>query len=252
MTGDLTRDAFLGGRLMLWQPAVGYRPGVDAVFLAAAVPARAGQTVLELGCGSGTVSLCLAHRVGDLTAMGVERLPEVAALARRNAEETGLPLSVVDADIAALPPQVQQRQFDHVVFNPPYFDRRESVASQNEQREASMGEATPLSLWVDVAARRLAPGGWMTAIHRPERLTDVLVALSGRLGSVCVQPLQPRVGRDASLVLVRARKDGRAPLRLHAPVVIHEGQRHMGEGDDYTPPIVDVLRRGAAFPGFGD
>jgi tRNA1Val (adenine37-N6)-methyltransferase len=83
---DLTRDAFLGGRLHVWQPARGYRAGTDPVFLAAACPARSGEHVLELGCGVGVASLCLAARVEGLALTGVERQVDYAALARRNAE----------------------------------------------------------------------------------------------------------------------------------------------------------------------
>lgn len=48
---QLTHDAFLGGRLRVWQPKSGFRAGVDAVLLAAAVPIRGGQSALELGPG---------------------------------------------------------------------------------------------------------------------------------------------------------------------------------------------------------
>jgi tRNA1Val (adenine37-N6)-methyltransferase len=98
--GDLTRDAFLGGRLHVWQPKQGYRAGTDPVFLAAACPAQAGDSVLELGCGVGVASLCLGARVSGLTLTGIERQGDYAALARRNAEEAGLKLEVVEADIA--------------------------------------------------------------------------------------------------------------------------------------------------------
>ena len=60
MTRD---DAFLGGRLVLRQPARGYRAGADAVMLAAACSARAGERVLELGCGAGAALFCLGARV---------------------------------------------------------------------------------------------------------------------------------------------------------------------------------------------
>ncbi|MEY2961347.1 MAG: hypothetical protein RLZ60_1177, partial [Pseudomonadota bacterium] len=56
---DLSCDNFLNGKVRVWQPINGYRAGVDPVLLAAAVPAKSGQTVLELGCGVGTASLCL-------------------------------------------------------------------------------------------------------------------------------------------------------------------------------------------------
>jgi hypothetical protein len=60
---ELTTDAFLGGRLTVRQPRAGYRAGVDPVLLAAAVPARAGEAVLDLGAGPGWRSLCLGRRV---------------------------------------------------------------------------------------------------------------------------------------------------------------------------------------------
>lgn len=251
MSAALTRDAFLGGRLMLWQPAEGYRAGVDAVLLAAACPARPDETVLELGCGVGTAALCLAWRVPGLAVTGVERQAEMAEIARRNAVETGLSLEVVTADLAALPAALRARSFDHAILNPPYFDRTASVRSDHAAREAAMGEETPLGTWLDVAARRLRPGGRLTLIQRADRLAEVLEGLGPRLGSVAVLPLLPRTGRDARLVLLRARKGGRAPLRLHAPLVLHAGERHLSDAEDYTPEALAVLRDGAPLPGFG-
>ena len=78
---ELTHDGFLGGRLHLWQPRRGYRAGVDPVLLAASVPAQAGQSVLDLGCGAGAAMLCLGVRVPGLDLNGLEVQPDYAALA---------------------------------------------------------------------------------------------------------------------------------------------------------------------------
>ena len=94
MTGDLTHDAFLCGKLHLWQPKQGYRAATDAVLLAAACPAKAGQSVLDLGCGVGAASLCLASRVAGLVQTGLELQEDYAALARQNAAENGVALNV--------------------------------------------------------------------------------------------------------------------------------------------------------------
>ncbi|PTW50085.1 tRNA1(Val) (adenine(37)-N6)-methyltransferase [Rhodovulum kholense] len=242
----LRQDGFLGGRLHLWQPAAGYRAGIDAVLLAAATPAEAGQSVLELGCGAGVASLCLAARVPGLALTGVELQPAYAALARRNAAETGLPLEVVEADLTALPAEVKAQSYDHAILNPPYFRRDRGSAAPDPGRERAMGEATPLADWLAAAARRLRPGGRLTAIQRAERLPEMLATLSPLLGSVEVLPLSPRDGRAAKLILLRARKGRQGPFRLHAPRTLHEGVAHPKDGDSYTPEVAAILRDGAA------
>ena len=242
MNDALTHDAFLGGRLCLWQPTHGYRAGIDPVLLAASVHAEPGQSVLDLGCGVGAAALCLGARVPGLRLTGVEVQPQYAALARRNGGDS---LEVIEADLTALPLDLRQRQFDHVIANPPYFDRAASRAAQDAGRETATGEATPLHIWVRVAAKRLAPKGYAHIIHRVERLPDILRAMHEHLGSVEVLPIAPRQGRSAELVIVRARKSGRAAFRLHAPLILHQGDRHEGDREDYFPAIRAVLRDGA-------
>ena len=240
MDDDLTHDASLGGRLHLWQPRRGYRAGVDPVLLAASVPAKAGQSVLDLGCGAGAAALCLGARVPGLELLGIERQSDYAALAARNG------LDVVAADLAHLPDAVKQRSFDHVLANPPYFARSAGHGSADTGREGALGLDTPLSKWGEVAARRLRPKGYLHMINRVERVPDVLGAAYARLGSLELWPICPRLGKAAELVILRARKEGRAPFRLHAPIILHAGARHERDGDDYTPEIQAVLRDGTS------
>ena len=154
-----TEDAFLGGRLRIRQPAEGYRAGVDPVLLAASVPARPGETVLELGTGSGVALLCLLSRVPGLIGTGVERNPEMADLASKNAAANGLEARIVQADITNLPLALRETSFDHVIANPPFFDRSRGSAAKTGTREDGRGEETPVSIWVDVAIRRLNARG---------------------------------------------------------------------------------------------
>lgn len=248
---DLTQDAFLGGKLRLWQPKRGYRAGVDAVLLAATAQPVPGARVLELGCGVGAAILCLAARIPGLTLTGVEREPTFAALARRNG---GALLEVVEADLAELPLEVRQRQFDLVLANPPYYRRSASIRSGQSHREAAHGEETPLQNWVRTAARRLAPKGQLHFIHLAERLPDLLAALPQGMGSVEVLPLAARQGRAPDRILFKATKNGRGAFRLHAPLILHRGARHEVDGDDYTPAVHAALREGAAlaFSGTGE
>lgn len=245
----LTTDAFLGGRLVVRQPAAGYRAGIDPVLLAAAVPARAGESVLELGCGAGVAALCLGRRVPGIRLAGLELQPDYAALARENAAANGIPLEVLDGDIARVPAALRERSFDHVLANPPYYRRETRTPAGNGGRETALGEATPLADWVEAGMRRLRPGGRLTVIQRADRLPDLLAALGERQISCHVLPIAPREGREATRVILAAVKGGRAPFRLAAPLVLHQGAAHLRDGEDYTAPVQAVLRDGNALPG---
>lgn len=247
--GEFTTDAFLGGRLSIAQPAKGYRAAADPVLLAAAVTAKAGQAVLELGCGVGVASLCLGWRVADLRLAGLELQPFYAALARRNATANGQAFEVHEGDLAAMPPALGAQSFDHVIANPPYFGDGSGTPARDPGRETSQREATPLAEWIGAGLRRLRPGGWLTLIQSADRLPDILAALGRDAGSVTVLPIAPRAGRAANRVIVAARKGGRAPFRLAAPFVLHDGVAHLRDGDDYTTAARAVLRQAAALPG---
>lgn len=242
----LSCNDFLGGKVRLWQPKGGYRAGVDPVLLAASVPAQAGQRVLELGCGAGQVLLCLGARVPGLEMVGVELQPDYAQLARRNSDENNIELEVVQGDLTGLPEDLRQRQFDHVLANPPYYSRGTHSPATDVGRATALGEQTPLSQWIKVAAKRLAPQGYLHMIQRIDRLPEMLTACDGRLGSIEVLPLAARVGRAPELLILRARKSGRAAFRLHAPLILHQGDRHQADGDSYRPCIAAILRKGDA------
>ncbi len=237
---DLTDDAFLCGRLQLWQPRRGYRAATDPVLLAASVDAVAGQRVLDLGCGAGAASLCLGARVPGLVLAGLEVQDGYADLARRNAARNGVTMLVVTGDVAAMPRELRT-DFDHVMANPPYYAPG-GTPSPDAGRAAALQVVTPVTTWVAAGLRRLAPGGWLTMILA----TDLLPAALTLAPHATVLPLAPRFGRAAPRVILQVRKTGRQPFRLLAPFVIHEGPAHDGDRESYTPAAAAVLREGAA------
>ena len=238
----LTDDKFLCGRLRLLQPSQGYRAATDPVLLAAACPAVAGESVLDLGCGVGAAALCLGFRVPKVRLWGLELQPDYADLARRNAERNGVGLEVYEGDLARIPHDLR-RDFDHVIANPPYYPSGGSP-SPVSGRARAMQVHTPLADWVGAASRRLRPGGWLTLICGADGLPEVLAALGTKLGSASVLPLAAREGRAALRVILQARKGGRGAFRLLAPLIIHKGPAHDGDRESYTEAANAVLREG--------
>jgi tRNA1(Val) A37 N6-methylase TrmN6 len=240
---ELTRDAFLDGRLQLWQPRRGYRAATDPVLLAAFVPARLGQLVLDLGCGAGTAALCLGRRVAGLQLHGLELLPEYAGLARRNAAANDIAMTVHEGDLRRPPAALRRLAFDHVLINPPFLVGADAMPADDPGRDAAFREGgARLGDWIRAALRRLAPGGRLVLIQRTERLADLLAALKDHAGEVEILPVAARSGRSAGRVLVRARKASAAPLRLLAPLTMHEGGAHARDGNDYTEEARKILR----------
>lgn len=240
----LSDDAFLGGRLRLWQPLRGYRAATDPVLLAAACPAASGQSVLDLGCGAGTAALCLGARVPGVILTGLEVQADYADLARRNAARNGMSMDVVEGDLSAMPAALRIG-FDHVIANPPFYGRA-GTPSPIPGRAVALRADLPLEAWVEAATKRLHPGGWLTLICGTDGLPAVVGALTPRLGSGVVLPLVARQGQAALRVILRARKGGKAPFRLLSPLVIHQGDAHDGDRNSYTAQANAILRDGQA------
>ncbi|MFV0492308.1 MAG: tRNA1(Val) (adenine(37)-N6)-methyltransferase [Pseudorhodobacter sp.] len=239
---ELTDDAFLGGKLRLFQPRRGYRAATDPVLLAACCGASAGQSVLDLGCGAGAAALCLGWRVPGLRLAGLELQPAYADLARRNATRAGIEFEVTEGSVLAMP-QVLRRDFDHVITNPPYYPPG-GTRARDAGRNIALHENIDLATWTETATRRLRPGGWLTMILRADRLGDGLAALGPKMGSVTILPFAPRKARAAGRITIRARKGGRAGMRLLAPFVLHDHDNHPGDRDHHSIEAEAVFRHG--------
>lgn len=218
----LTQDTLLGGGVRLAQPARGYRAGMDALLLAAAVPEGAGEA-LDFGCGVGAVMLCARRRLGPgWRWTGLEREADMAALARSNVEANaaGAEMAVVQGDAHALPADWQNR-FALVVSNPPYFEPG-AVSPPGEGRAAAYLAEGGLRAWLNAMLFACAPRGRIVLVHRAAELARILAVIDRQTGEIVVQPLHPREGEPASRVIIHARKGLRpGPLRLLAGRVLH-------------------------------
>jgi tRNA1(Val) A37 N6-methylase TrmN6 len=240
---EITSGHLLDGQLVYAQPANGYRTGIEPVLLAASVPARAGQTVLELGTGAGAGLLCLARRLPQIAGVGVERDPEMAELARRNVASNGLQdrLSILTGDILTALPAAGR--FDHAFANPPWH-ATPGTESPNPAKEAAKRAAPgDLSAWAGVMAAHLAQRGTATVILPAASMADGVRALSDRgCGAISLLPLWPMAGRDARLILLQGTRGAAGPCRVLSGLVLHPPD------GGYTEAADSILRQGLGTP----
>jgi tRNA1(Val) A37 N6-methylase TrmN6 len=237
---EATAGTLLGGRVRHHQPRNGHRTGIEPVLLAAAVPARAGQRVLEGGCGAGAALLCLAHRVPGIAGVGIERDPDLVRLACANAAANAAALAFVAGDLAELR---LEGVFDHAFANPPWH-LAAATASPDAGREAAKRGAPGLfAAWANRLAAPLRHGGTLTLAIAAARLPECLAALAAAgCGSPAVLPLWPKPQREAKLALLRGVKGGRGACRVLPGLTLHETD------GGYTAAATAILRDGAALP----
>ena len=236
-----TLDKLLDGRVTLQQPAKGYRAAIDPVLLAAAIPARPGQKILDLGCGAGAAMFCLAARVKNLHITGLERDERYHACAAANISHNAAlgAFTVIAADLRRPPRALPANAFDHVMANPPYHPS-EAYDPGRESAKASAHAMPPddKPAWIKTAHTRLRHRGALTLIVPAAALPTVLAPLHPKFGGITILPLAPHQGEPAKRLIIRAAKDSKAPLRLLPGMILHEGKA-------YTPAIASVLRDAA-------
>jgi tRNA1(Val) A37 N6-methylase TrmN6 len=239
----LSEDTLLGGRVRIRQPVDGARASIDPVFLAAAVPVGPSEVVLDIGCGTGAAMLCVAAREPQCRVVGLERQRELVRIAGDNAILNGMAarVSAMVGDLLQPPPRISAGAFDHVLANPPYLERSRANETPNQARaEATIEGDAALGDWIRFALAMVKPKGSVTFIHRADRIDAVLGQIHGRAGEVVVYPLWPGLGKPATRILVRARKQVAAPARLAVGMVLHEADGR------FTQAAEAVLRGGEA------
>jgi tRNA1(Val) A37 N6-methylase TrmN6 len=215
-----TDGHLLGGRVRYAQPATGFRSGIEPVLLAASIPARSHERVLEAGTGAGAALLCLAARVPAIQAVGVEVDADLACLAAANARANGFGNMRIVSDrietVALAGP------FDHALANPPYHAPDGSNSPDAAREAAKCGSETLIRTWIDRLGRSLRDRGSLTLIL-PAGMVPACLAAMTDCHTACTTlfPLWPKAGWPAKLVLLRGIRRGRTPMRLMPGLVLH-------------------------------
>lgn len=247
---DVTIDGFLGGRLAILQPARGaHRAGLDAVLLAAALPQGTAGQVLDLGAGVGVAGLAAAARLPQTTALLLERDPQAADLARRNAEANGLTdrVGVIETDVLAGPAGlaaagVPANKAAHVILNPPFHPTDRMRPSPTGARaDAHAAAPDDVERWIRAAVQLVDPRGTVVVIHRADELARLLAAVGTRLGGLRLLPVHPRRDAPAHRLILMGSPQSRAPLRLLPGFTLHAA-------DGSWLPEADAVLRGGPLP----
>lgn len=236
-----TTDRLLGGRVVVRQPGAGFRVSVDAVLLAAAVSLDPGQRALDVGCGAGGATLCLASRLPHAALLGIDRDAAMAECLRANISANNFTgrVAIEVTDVGAGAPAHLHGAFDHVFSNPPYMPRhRADARTVSAAVGAATIESVPFADWLSFMAACCRPKGRLTIVHRADRLEELLAEVAALAGEIRVLPIWPRAGTPAKRVIITARVGVRTPTVLCPGLVLH------GPDGAYTPAAREIVEDG--------
>ena len=203
MTKKQEKFTLLDGRVVM-KPSL-YNPTSDAVWLAAFVPKNI-KTVLDVGIGTGGVSLCLLQHVPNANITGIDISPEMLDACKENADLNGKQINLINADIIKWS---TPECFDLVVTNPPYFQGTPSVKKQNAHHNAD------ISQWTKRSVARVKANGFFCTIVDALVVDKVLSVLCDKhLGDIRIFPLFSNKN-SAERVLIRAKKGSRTGATLY-------------------------------------
>ena len=214
--------------------------GMDAVLLSgfAAEGIRSGAKVLDLGTGTGIITLLLRGKTRASRLTGLEIQPESADMAARSVALNGLEdsVSIIQGDLKEAGSLFPAASFDAVTCNPPYMIGRHGLL--NEQGPKAIARHEILCTFEDVAsqtAKVLAPGGSFFLVHRPFRLAEIMgVLMKYRLEPKRMRLVYPFWDREPNMVLLQAVRGGNPRLKVERPLVIYR------EPGVYTEEIREI------------
>ena len=221
-----------------------FRVGTDSVMLAyfaGSSPLRKIRKTIDLGCGSGVISILLACNDPKLTVDGIEIQPDAARLASDNAGLNGLSkrINIIEGDLRRCREFLQPGAYDLTISNPPYYTLGSGKRPEDIKRATARGEELcTLDDLCKAAGYLTRWGGSFMLVHKPERTADIFRALN----STGFEPKRIRFvhhkhSSPPSLVLIESRRGGKPLLKFEAPLFLANE-----DGSD-SDEVISIYRR---------
>ena len=218
-----------------------FRFGMDAVLLANFVSNAEGKTVVDIGAGTGIISILIAAKTKVKKIVAVEVQEQMAEMAARSIllNELDDTIDVLNIDVKDYMKIENCGKYDIVVTNPPYMKKGKGLL--NEDDDISIARHEILCTFEDIcyaSKRILKSGGDFYLIHRIDRLVDILSCMRNEgIEPKEMQLIHPSFSKAPNLVLIKGKKDGNPELKILNPLYVYD------EFGNYTDKINKIYCR---------
>lgn len=228
--------------LKIIQNTKGFCFGIDAVLLSDyAKNIKKEARVLDLGTGTGIISILLCEKTNLSKIIGVEVQKEVADMAKRSVRLNNLEnkFEIINENITNLEKIYERNSFDVIVTNPPYKKENTGIVNEEKKKLISRHEIlAKLEDYIKISNKLLKDKGEFYMVHRPERLVDIITYMRQykiepkEIRFVCSHENEP-----PKLVLIKGVKNGKPFLKFKENLYIYENN------GNYTEEIYKIYNK---------
>ena len=219
-------DSLQYGGLKIIQRPDAFRFGMDAVLLADFASARSGDQVVDMGTGTGVISILMASRQPKSHFVALDIQPDMADMAKRSVSINGMEeqIDVFCCDFREAASRCGYGRFSLAVCNPPYGKAGGALLSQSEGKRIARHESNcTVEDMTASACALLKTGGRLAVVFPAARAFEMMYAMkAARLEPKRIRTIHATVGREPKLVLIEAVKDGGSMLHWLPPLILQE------------------------------
>ena len=199
--------------------------GMDAVLLTAFAQVREGETLLDLGTGTGVIPILLSAKTKGASFTGLEIDAACAQMAQRSVQYNRLEerVRILEGDLKKVRDLFAPASFDVVTSNPPYMIASHGLHNPRPELAAARHEILcTLEDVVQAASAMLGSRGRFYMVHRPFRLAQIFGELArGRLEPKRMRLVYPFIDKEPNMVLIESVKGAKARITVEKPLIIY-------------------------------
>ena len=216
-----------------------FKFGIDSVLLSDfSKSIKNNSTVLDIGTGTGIISILLSKKINAKKIIGIEIQPDVADMAKRSVKLNNLEnkIEIINDNIKNIENYFSNNYFDSIVTNPPYQKNNTGLKSESKEKLISKHEIEcNLEDVIKKSYKILKNKGEFYMVHRPERLADIICIMrENKIEPKEVRFVYPKINEKPNLILIKGIKNAKEFLKVQKPLIIYN------ESGKYTNEILEI------------
>lgn len=227
--------------LKIIQNKEGFCFGIDSVLLSDFAKNIKKDSVVDIGTGTGIISILLSKKAEIKKIYGIEIQEEVADMAKRSVKLNDLQdkIQIINKNIKNIFEEIEPNKIDAIVTNPPYMKLNTGAKNEEIKKLISRHEVEcNLEDIIKISYKLLKSKGEFYMVHRAERIVDILYNLRKyKLEPKEIRFIHSKVGKEPNLVLIKSVKDAGEHLIIDSPLVVYNND------GTYTDEILKIYNK---------